>query len=89
MEILVFAAFVAGTITGRFFKVFILLPIGLGTAAAVWLKCAPGGILLLDYAADVCLLVIILEFGYFAGGLLTGISVQAFKLRGFRVRPRH
>jgi hypothetical protein len=89
MEILIPATFLAGAIAGRFFKVFILIPLGIGAAAVAWLKCGPAGMSLLAFAGEVCVSIISLEFGYFAGSLLTGFSVQSLKLGGFRVRPRH
>jgi hypothetical protein len=89
MEIVFVATVLAGVITGRFFKVFVLIPLGLSAAAVVWFKCQAAEISLVNYAGEVCLLIICLEAGYFAGNLLSNISLQSRKLSGFRVRPRH
>jgi hypothetical protein len=93
MEFVVIATVLAGVITGRFFKVFILIPVVIFAAAVavavVWLRFQPAEISLLNYAGEVCLLIISLEAGYFAGNLLSGISLQSRKLNRFRVRPRH
>ena len=88
MEIVFVATVLAGVITGRFFKVFVLIPLGLSAAAVVWFKCQAAEISLVNYAGGVCLLIICLEAGY-AGNLLSNISLQSRKLSGFRVRPRH
>lgn len=87
MEIVIVAAVLAGVIAGRFFKVFVLVPLGLSAVAVVWFKSAE--ISLLRYAGEVCLLIISLEAGYFAGNLSSNISLPSRKVSGFRMRPRH
>jgi hypothetical protein len=89
MDIVILAAVLAGVIAGRFFKVLVLVPLGLSAAAVVWFKCQSAEISLLSYAGEVCLLIISLEAGYFAGNLLSNISLPSRKFSGFRVRPRH
>jgi hypothetical protein len=89
MEIAIVATVLAGLIIGRFFKVFILIPLDISAAAVVWFESQPAEVSLLGYAGEVCLLIISLEAGYVAGNLLSGISFQPRKLSGFRVRPRH
>ena len=89
MEIDIVAAVLVGVIAGRFFKVFNLIPLGIFAAAVVWLKSQPAEISLLNYAGEICLLIVSLNAGYLAGSLLSGISFQSRKPSGFRVRPRH
>ena len=89
MILLITEAALSGAIIGRFFKILVLIPVSVVSAASLWVKCKLVKYTVLYTVADVGLLILNLDFGYFIGMLATAHSAAAQRVSGVRERPRH
>jgi hypothetical protein len=87
MAILIAGAFF-GTVLGRFFKVWVLIPAGALAIALLLVRREVAGHTWLDSFLEIGLLIASLELGYVTGLMSTHISAAAHGFRGFLARSR-